>query len=71
MDMNIFLSVIAWAGLCFFGLRLLLCMISFYYYEMTEAGRCKLLLAGQKVTSYRFVESLVVVVVCVAAIFAL
>lgn len=71
MNMNIFLSIIAWAGLCFFGIRLLLSVISFYYFELTEAGRYELLFAGQKVTSYKFVQSLVVVVICVAAIFAL
>lgn len=71
MNMNVFLSVIAWAGLVFFGIRLLLSMISFYYFELTEAGRYELLLAGQKVTSYKFVQSLVVVVICAAAIFAL
>ena len=71
MNMNIFLSVIAWAGLCFFGIRLLLSMISFYYYELTEAGRYELLFKRQKVTSYKFVQSLVVVVICVAAIVAL
>lgn len=71
MNMNVFLSIIAWAGLCFFGIRLLLSVISFYYFELTEAGRCELLLVGQKVTSYNFVESLVAVVICVAAIFAL
>lgn len=71
MDMNVFLSVIAWAGLAFFGIRLLLSMISFYYFELTDAGRYELLLTGQKVTSYKFLQSLVVVVICVAAIFAL
>lgn len=71
MNMNVFLSVIAWAGLGLFGIRLLLSMISFYYFELTEAGRYELLLTGQKVTSYKFLQSLVVVVICVAAIFAL